>query len=137
MFVWEAGAEDGGLVRAFLPSLPPLSSLPQQELKLAQGPLTFQLSLFSAVVFVLMLLMQVLNYRQLEKRILDRILSPRIYDSQIRPKVAQLSASFQPEPLWDLNFQFYKPVMPNIKIYDLGSSTLFKFYKDLNFFYLI
>jgi len=31
---------------------------------------------------------KVLNYRQLEKRILDRILSPRIYDSQIRPKGA-------------------------------------------------
>jgi anionic glutamate receptor len=29
-----------------------------------------------------------MNYRQLEKRILDRILSPSIYDSQIRPKGA-------------------------------------------------
>ena len=31
---------------------------------------------------------KVMNYRQLEKRILDRILSPSIYDSQIRPKGA-------------------------------------------------
>ena len=29
---------------------------------------------------------KVMNYRQLEKRILDRILMPAIYDSQIRPK---------------------------------------------------
>ena len=29
---------------------------------------------------------KVMNYRQLEKRILDRILQPAIYDSQIRPK---------------------------------------------------
>ena len=29
---------------------------------------------------------KVMNYRQLEKRILDRILLPTIYDSQIRPK---------------------------------------------------
>ena len=29
---------------------------------------------------------KVMNYRQLEKRILDRILHPDIYDSQIRPK---------------------------------------------------
>ena len=29
---------------------------------------------------------KVMNYRQLEKRILDRILMPNIYDSQIRPK---------------------------------------------------
>ena len=27
------------------------------------------------------------NYRMVEKKILDRILSPTIYDSQIRPKV--------------------------------------------------
>merc|ERR1719347_77165 len=31
---------------------------------------------------------KLMNYRQLEKRILDRILSPSIYDSQIRPKGA-------------------------------------------------
>ena len=29
---------------------------------------------------------KVMNYRQLEKRILDRILMPNVYDSQIRPK---------------------------------------------------
>ena len=28
--------------------------------------------------------LKVLNYRQIEKRILDRILSPKIYDNQIR-----------------------------------------------------
>ena len=28
--------------------------------------------------------LKVLNYRQIEKRILDRILSPSIYDNQIR-----------------------------------------------------
>jgi len=34
-----------------------------------------------------------MNYRQLEKRILDRILSPSIYDSQIRPKGATTNVS--------------------------------------------
>ena len=29
------------------------------------------------------------NYRMVEKKILDRILSPTIYDSQIRPKVGR------------------------------------------------
>ena len=36
---------------------------------------------------------KVMNYRQLEKRILDRILSPSIYDSQIRPKGATTNVS--------------------------------------------
>ena len=32
------------------------------------------------------------NYRMVEKKILDRILSPTIYDSQIRPKVCVVSS---------------------------------------------
>ena len=36
---------------------------------------------------------KLMNYRQLEKRILDRILSPSIYDSQIRPKGAMTNVS--------------------------------------------
>ena len=33
------------------------------------------------------------NYRMVEKKILDRILSPTIYDSQIRPKVQTVADS--------------------------------------------
>ena len=33
------------------------------------------------------------NYRMVEKKILDRILSPSIYDSQIRPKVQTVADS--------------------------------------------
>ena len=33
------------------------------------------------------------NYRMVEKKILDRILSPTIYDSQIRPKVQTSAAN--------------------------------------------